>query len=72
VAVRELIFLLAGALIGWATAHAYYRKTRRDLAVLRADVERIVADGIVTAVRDARGQIKGLAPPSAPTSFKLS
>jgi hypothetical protein len=67
----ELIFLLAGALIVWAISHAYCRRTRRDLAVLQASIERAVADGIVAAVRDARGQIKGVKVPNAPTDLKF-
>ena len=66
---HEFIFLIAGALIGWGTAHFYYRRTKVDF---RDIVERAVAEGIVAAVRDATGKITGLAPPSAPTSLTLS
>ena len=66
---HEFIFLIAGALIGWCTAHFYYRRTKADL---RDIVERAVAEGLVSAVRDATGKIKGLAPPNAPTDLKLS
>jgi hypothetical protein len=63
------VFLIAGALIGWAVTHVYYRRGQRDLKDI---VERAVAEGVVTAVRDATGRLKGLAPPSAPTSLKFS
>jgi hypothetical protein len=66
-----IVFLLAGALIGWGIAHAYYRRTRHDLNDLRASIERLPV-GIVDAVRNAGGQIKIVkAPPNAPTDLRL-
>jgi hypothetical protein len=65
---HEFIFLIAGALIGWGISEAYYRRTKADLKDI---VERAIAEGIVSAVRDTQGKLKGLAPPNAPTDFKI-
>jgi hypothetical protein len=68
----EFIFLIAGALIGWVIAHVYYRRSKADLTALRSDIERGVAEGIVAAVRNAAGQIKGVkAVPNPPTDLKI-
>jgi hypothetical protein len=68
---HEVIGWVVAALVGWGTAHLYYRRSKRDLDALNANIERAVASGIVSAVRDATGKVKALAPASAPTEFKL-
>jgi hypothetical protein len=69
---HEVIGWIVAALVGWGTAHLYYRRSKRDLDALNANIERAVAAGVVSAVRDAAGKVKALAPPSAPTSLRFS
>jgi hypothetical protein len=79
----EAISLIVGGVIAWAIIHAYYRRRNAELAAqfnalqqgfdgLQQVVQQAIDRGIVTAERTPAGEIKALAPPSAPTSFTLS
>ena len=72
---HEVIGWIVAALVGWGVAQAYFRRGQTDLKAqleaLRSDIERLVTAGLVTAVRNAAGQIKNVGLPSAPTEFKL-
>jgi hypothetical protein len=55
------VFLVAAALLGWAVAHIYARRAQADLeaqlAALQADLRRLIAEGLLSAARNARGQV---------------
>ena len=79
----EAIGVIVGSIVGWAIAHLYYRQSKADQLArfdalqqrfdgLQQAVQHAIDRGVVTAERTPAGEIKALAPPSAPTSLTLS
>lgn len=64
-------WIVAGV-VGWGVTYFYYRRSKADTDALRSAVEKAVAEGIVSAMRNASGQITGLKRPSAPTELRIS
>jgi ribosomal protein L19E len=61
---HEIIGWIVAALLGLGIAHLYYRRAKADndaaLASLRADIEHLVPQGVVSVERDVAGQIKSV------------